>query len=112
MNNHSVQCIKCSFHSVLSGRNWCDAKKKPRRIAASDAERGMHHVHISRKGAQLSRVDDVIADQAYILDCLMALRNIYETGSCNECGHLDCGYVPDPGQQVRFNCPFFKRKEK
>ena len=60
----------------------------------------------------MSRIDDVIADQAYILDCLMALRNIYKTGNCNNCRQQNCEYIPDPGQQVRYNCPFFKRKER
>lgn len=60
----------------------------------------------------MSRIDDVIADQAYILDCLIALRNIYKTGDCNNCRQQNCEYIPDPGQQVRYNCPFFKRKER
>ena len=65
-----------------------------------------------RKGEPMSRIDDVIADQAYILDCLIALRNICRTGNCNECDQQACEYMPDPGQQVRYNCPFFKRKEE
>ena len=60
----------------------------------------------------MSRIDDVIADQAYILDCLIALRNICRTGNCNECDQQTCEYMPVPGQQVRYNCPFFKRKEE
>ena len=60
----------------------------------------------------MGKIDDAIADQAYILDCLTALRNIYKTGNCNECSQKKiCKYIPNPGEQVRFNCPFFKRKE-
>ena len=58
----------------------------------------------------MSRIDDVIANQAYVLDCLMELRNIYKTGNCNECSQSTCEYIPNPGQQVRYNCPFFNRK--
>lgn len=56
----------------------------------------------------MSRLDDTIADVAYLLDCLRALRNIYTTGDCNECiKKMECLYVPKAGQIVRYNCPFF-----
>lgn len=56
----------------------------------------------------MSRLDDAIADMSYILDCLIALRNIWDTGrECNTCDRKsNCEYVPHPGQQVRYNCPF------
>ena len=38
----------------------------------------------------MSRLDDVIADVAYILDTLMVYRNIAETGNCNICKNKDC----------------------
>ena len=62
----------------------------------------------------MSRLDDAISNTAYILDSLMALRNIYETGrSCNECNVTAvCPYCPKPGQQVRYNCPFYMRGEE
>lgn len=57
----------------------------------------------------MSRLDDVIGEVAYVLDSLMALRNIYRTGkACNDCKNIGCGYDPDPGQQIRFNCPLWK----
>lgn len=63
----------------------------------------------------MTRLDQEIAKQAYILDCLMALRNrnIYETGDCNICASKkDCEYVPKPGQMVRYNCPFYKAESE
>jgi len=33
----------------------------------------------------MGRLDDAIASTAYILDSLMALRNIHESGCCNDC---------------------------
>lgn len=55
----------------------------------------------------MSKLDKSIAEVAYILDSLMALRNIYNTGCCNDCDNCnDCKYLPKPGQMVRFNCPF------
>ena len=60
----------------------------------------------------MSKLDDIIAQKAYELDCLMALRNIYQTKDCNECKNRDCGYMPKPGQMVRYNCPFFEEKKK
>lgn len=57
----------------------------------------------------MARLDKEIARQACILDCLMALRDIYKTGDCNICAsRKGCEYVPKPGQMVRYNCPFYK----
>lgn len=60
----------------------------------------------------MSRLDDTIGDIAYILDTLMAYRNIVNSGDCNRCGKKKtCEFVPKPGQLVRYNCPFYKRAE-
>lgn len=49
-------------------------------------------------------------DEYYLYDCLSTLKNIHETGDCNNCTHKGCGYLPEPGQMVRFNCPFYKKE--
>ena len=59
----------------------------------------------------MSRLDDVIADVAYILDTLMAYRNIAETGNCNTCKIRKCQWKPKLGQLVRYNCPHYKAEE-
>lgn len=59
----------------------------------------------------MTRLDKMISDIGYVLDSLMALRNIYQTGSCNECeAAKTCEYAPKPGQMVRYNCPFYAGK--
>ena len=60
----------------------------------------------------MSRLDDVIADVAYILDTLMVYRSITHTGFCNICKNKDCQWKPKPGQLVRYNCPHYKAEEK
>lgn len=54
----------------------------------------------------MSRLDDAIADVAYVLDSLMALRRIYQTGrECNTCAKSKtCEHAPRAGEIVRFNC--------
>ena len=60
----------------------------------------------------MNRIDNIIADLAYILDSLRALREIQAAGNCNTCaGSRACEYCPKPGQQVRYNCPFYKEVE-
>ena len=59
----------------------------------------------------MSRLDDVIADVAYILDTLMAYRNIAETGNRNICKFRKCQWKPKLGQLVRYNCPHYKAEE-
>lgn len=57
----------------------------------------------------MSRLDEVIANVAYIQDALMDYRNIVQSGDCNSCADkMQCQYVPKPGMLVRFNCPFYK----
>jgi len=60
----------------------------------------------------MSRLDDVIANVAYILDTLIAYRNIAETGNCNICKNKNCQWIPKPGQLVRYNCPHYKAEEE
>lgn len=56
----------------------------------------------------MDRLDKAIADVAYILDTLMAYRNIVQTGDCNRCKiKKECGVCPKPGEMVRYNCMFY-----
>lgn len=55
------------------------------------------------------RLDKTISDVAYILDNLILLRQIQQTGNCNNCKNKNCGHIPRAGQMVRYNCPFYKR---
>ena len=56
----------------------------------------------------MDRLDKAITDVAYILDTLMAYRNIVQTGDCNRCKiKKECGVCPKPGEQVRYNCMFY-----
>lgn len=60
----------------------------------------------------MNRIDNIIADLAYIHDSLRALREIQTVGNCNTCaGRSECEYCPRPGQLVRYNCPFYKEEE-
>ncbi len=59
-----------------------------------------------------TRLDAIISDMAYILDCLRLLRDIENTGDCNNCGKTkQCMHLPKVGGMVRYNCPFYKEKE-
>lgn len=61
----------------------------------------------------MSRLDDAISNVAYILDILVAYRNIIDSGCCNDCKRIrvNCIYPPKLGEQVRYNCPFYQRKD-
>lgn len=56
-------------------------------------------------------LDKAIADVACILDHLILLRQIQQTGDCNICKNRDCEYRPKAGQMVRYNCPFYCKTE-
>lgn len=55
------------------------------------------------------RLGKTISDVAYILDNLMLLRQIQQTGNCNNCKNENCGHIPRAGQMVRYNCPFYEK---
>ena len=58
----------------------------------------------------MSKLDKAIAREAYVLDSLMLLRQILDSGDCNICADRErCKYAPKPGQMVRYNCPFYKK---
>ena len=57
----------------------------------------------------MSRLDDAISEIAYVLDTLMAYRQIVQSGDCNSCAESKkCEYAPELGELVRYNCPFYK----
>ena len=61
----------------------------------------------------MSKLDDAIANTAYILDCLRTLREILETGDCNNCDiKTACQAKPKVGQTVRYNCPFYIKERE
>lgn len=48
-----------------------------------------------------------------LADWLKLLKRILDSGDCNECGIKNyCQVVPPLGEQVRYNCPLFVRKEQ
>ena len=59
----------------------------------------------------MSRLDDTMADIAYILDVLRVYRNIVQSGNCNICDSRECKWKPKPGQLVRYNCPYYEQRK-
>lgn len=58
------------------------------------------------------RLTKTISNVAYILDSLILLRQIQQTGDCNICVNKECEYKPKAGQMVRYNCPFYEPQER
>ena len=57
----------------------------------------------------MTRLEKMISDIGYLLDCLKSLDEIYESGSCNDCNNNQCLYRPDLSYQVRYNCLFHNK---
>ena len=52
------------------------------------------------------------SEHRQIADWLKLLKRILDSGDCNACGIRNvCKVVPELGQQVRYNCPMFVKKE-
>ena len=59
----------------------------------------------------MSRLDDTMADIAYILDVLRVYRNIVQSGNCNTCYNKNCEWKPKLGQLIRYNCPHYEQRK-
>ena len=116
---HAEAVAKTKEREAKENRNhggWVydDEAKKCSACAAEHRQLAewLNELKERREGRRMSRLDDAISDVAYILDTLMAYRNIVDSGDCNRCGKKKtCEFVPKPGQLVRYNCPFYKRME-
>lgn len=59
----------------------------------------------------MNRINKITEDLYYTVDCLKTLGEILDSGDCNDCTLKGtCEYVPKPGELVRYNCPFYKKK--
>ena len=56
----------------------------------------------------VDKIDELIHGVGYLLDVLRSYRDIIHSGSCNDCQNRKCGYCPEAGQLVRYNCPFWE----
>lgn len=53
------------------------------------------------------------SEHRLLADWLKLLKRILDSGDCNECGIKKyCQVAPPLGEQVRYNCPLFVRKEQ
>ena len=50
--------------------------------------------------------------QRQLASWLTALKEIWDSGDCNDCGNRGCLYKPKLGQLVRYNCPFYRKEVK
>jgi len=60
----------------------------------------------------MDRLNNIISEIGYVLDCLRNLKDIYKTGDCNNCNTKECYVKPKPGQMVRYNCPFYIKESE
>ena len=58
----------------------------------------------------MSRLTNLMEEKPYEFECLMAYKQIIESGSCNDCKLSDCQYRPKLGELVRYNCPFYVKE--
>lgn len=115
--NRSDALIKC-YELKEARRKW-DNERGRGEMSGIDAAMCVLHCLPSAQpdvtdknvGDMMSRLDTAISNAAHILDALMAYRNIVDSGDCNRCGKKKtCEYVPNLGQLVRYNCPFYEQE--
>lgn len=61
----------------------------------------------------MGKLEELIAQKAYELDCLRTFKNIVDSGDCNDCAlKRECEIVPKAGQLVRYNCYKFSAENQ
>ena len=101
---HPMIYVRCNGCLSMSG--WYEVDEENMMLSAWNKRAGEGQVN------KMDRLNKVIADVAYILDVLMAYRNIIQTGDCNTCHDRNCKYKPKPGQVAVFNCPFYEKGDQ
>ena len=49
----------------------------------------------------------------YLADCLVFVKDMEGMTNCNTCGQKGkCGFAPEPGEPIRYNCPHWKEKNE
>ncbi|MBP3888478.1 MAG: hypothetical protein J6F30_12685 [Cellulosilyticum sp.] len=60
----------------------------------------------------MSKLDELVEQKAYELECLRAYKNIVKSGDCNNCALKGvCSVAPKLGQPVRYNCYAYVPKD-
>lgn len=53
------------------------------------------------------RCEECAAEHRQLAEWLKALKEIWDSGDCNDCRNGQCEWKPKLGQLVRFNCPHY-----
>lgn len=62
----------------------------------------------NRRGSKISEECRERASQCrQLAEWLKALKEIWDSGDCNDCRNGQCEWKPELGQLVRYNCPHY-----
>lgn len=82
-----------------------EAISKEEALAYSFGER------YKRLGEPVGDLQELEAEHRQKAEWLKALKEIWDSGGCNDCLHQkNCTIRPKPGQLVRFNCYQYERR--
>lgn len=60
----------------------------------------------------INTCSEFASEQRQLAEWLKALKEIWDSGDCNDCGNRGCLYKPRVGRLVRYNCPFYSKEVK
>lgn len=78
-----------------------EAISKEEALAYSFGER------YKRLGEPVGDLQELEAEHRQKAEWLKALKEIWDSGDCNDCRNGQCEWKPKLGQLVRFNCPHY-----
>lgn len=71
------------------------------------------HPDFDKDGTREAACYSIACEYFLTADRLKLLKEIVDSGSCNDCGYSSkCYSRPRPGQIIRFNCPMYRRERK
>ncbi|MBQ1574731.1 MAG: hypothetical protein IIZ78_26700, partial [Clostridiales bacterium] len=60
-----------------------------------------------RLGEPVGDLQELEVEHRQMAEWLKALKEIWNSGDCNDCRNGQCEWKPKLGQLVRFNCPHY-----
>lgn len=96
----------------LSWNDICISRLDPFHFGLSNTQISYFTVATGNIIEKLAAYENIHEDPAWVADAIAQYRSVCAK-SCNSCGRAKtCKYVPEWGQPVRYNCPFYEEQQE
>jgi hypothetical protein len=77
---------------------------------AEKNEKQASYIYIKEGNPYYENYAECASEHRQLAEWLKTLKEIWDSGDCNDCGNRGCLYKPKLGHLVRYNCPFYSKE--